>query len=293
MLTIKLVDAMGTKYLVGEYNLFVKDFLRRCMGEVHGVKDERPSYMVSMLEEAHKFHGENVAIVDIAGTVFTKPVWDELRRALENNYPALQLVDTEDVERNRFLYELCETLKRRDYCIERIGQPDLPSEELPLLPVEWNQLPQWLDSLRIDVVYRTVRYQDNPEVQSLILFMKPRVKLWAYNRTVFRYLAEKCADIMYDTDHYLYILSQTDEYWDARVDETGMVHIPNMEPMKRDDFLQKYLCIPAMFGRTYMEQANPKMKPAMKAIFRDVKALIEKQETTISSYYKEALDGHR
>ena len=39
MLTIKLVDAMGTKYLVGEYNLFVKDFLRRCMSEVHGVKD--------------------------------------------------------------------------------------------------------------------------------------------------------------------------------------------------------------------------------------------------------------
>ena len=118
------------------------------------------------------------------------------------------------------------------------------------------------------------------------------MKIWAYNRTVFRYLADKCVDIMDDVNDFLYILSDTDEYWKAHVDENGMVAIPNMDSMPKADFMKKCLCIPDMFGSMYMEQADPRLKPAFQSIFRDVKALINKQDTTIASYYREALNEH-
>lgn len=288
----RLSEATGTIYLTDDYAVFVKYFLNLCVKAVKEgpVLDE--SFRREYAALANTFSGEKIAVIDIAGTRFTKPVWREMRTALENNYQVLQLIDSEDKTRHEFLKDFYLTLLAQDICMERVGQPELPSEELPLLPTRWEFLPRWLDELRTDIVYRTIRYQDNPEVQSLILIMRPNVKIWAYNRTVFRYLADKCVDIMDDETDFLYILSDTDEYWKAHVDENGMVAIPNMNPMPKADFLKKYLCIPDMFGSMYMEQADPRLKPAFQSIFRDVKALINKQDTTIASYYREALNEH-
>lgn len=288
----RLSEATGTVYLTDDYAVFVKYFLNLC---VHAVKEgpvPDESFRREYAALANTFSGERIAVIDIAGTRFTKPVWREIRTALENNYQVLQVIDSEDETRHEFLKDLWATLKFQDTCIEQVGKPELPSEELPLLPTRWEFLPRWLDELRTDIVYRTVRYQDNPEVQSLILIMRPNVKIWAYNRTVFRYLADKCVDIMDDINDFLYILSDTDEYWKAHVDENGMVAIPNIDPLPKADFMKKYLCIPDMFGSMYMEQADPRLKPAFQSIFRDVKALINKQDTTIASYYREALNEH-
>lgn len=288
----RLSEATGTIYLTDDYAVFVKYFLNLCVKAVKEGPVPDESFRREYAALANTFSGEKIAVIDIAGTRFTKPVWREMRTALENNYQVLQLIDSEDKTRHEFLKDFYLTLLAQDICMERVGQPELPSEELPLLPTRWEFLPKWLDELRTDIVYRTIRYQDNPEVQSLILIMRPNVKIWAYNRTVFRYLADKCVDIMDDETDFLYILSDTDEYWKAHVDENGMVAIPNMNPMPKADFLKKYLCIPDMFGSMYMEQADPRLKPAFQSIFRDVKALINKQDTTIASYYREALNEH-
>lgn len=288
----RLSEATGTIYLTDDYAVFVKYFLNLCVKTVKEGPVPDESFRREYAALANTFSGEKIAVIDIAGTRFTKPVWREMRTALENNYQVLQLIDSEDKTRHEFLKDFYLTLLAQDICMERVGQPELPSEELPLLPTRWEFLPKWLDELRTDIVYRTIRYQDNPEVQSLILIMRPNVKIWAYNRTVFRYLADKCVDIMDDETDFLYILSDTDEYWKAHVDENGMVAIPNMNPMPKADFLKKYLCIPDMFGSMYMEQADPRLKPAFQSIFRDVKALINKQDTTIASYYREALNEH-
>lgn len=288
----RLSEATGTIYLTDDYAVFVKYFLNLCVKTVKEGPVPDESFRREYAALANTFSGEKIAVIDIAGTRFTKPVWREMRTALENNYQVLQLIDSEDKTRHEFLKDFYLTLLAQDICMERVGQPELPSEELPLLPTRWEFLPKWLDELRTDIVYRTIRYQDNPEVQSLILIMRPNVKIWAYNRTVFRYLADKCVDIMDGETDFLYILSDTDEYWKAHVDENGMVAIPNMNPMPKADFLKKYLCIPDMFGSMYMEQADPRLKPAFQSIFRDVKALINKQDTTIASYYREALNEH-
>lgn len=288
----RLSEATGTIYLTDDYAVFVKYFLNLCVKTVKEGPVPDESFRREYAALANTFSGEKIAVIDIAGTRFTKPVWREMRTALENNYQVLQLIDSEDKTRHEFLKDFYLTLLAQDICMERVGQPELPSEELPLLPTRWEFLPKWLDELRTDIVYRTIRYQDNPEVQSLILIMRPNVKIWAYNRTVFRYLADKCVDIMDDETDFLYILSDTDEYWKAHVDENGMVAIPNMNPIPKADFLKKYLCIPDMFGSMYMEQADPRLKPAFQSIFRDVKALINKQDTTIASYYREALNEH-
>lgn len=288
----RLSEATGTIYLTDDYAVFVKYFLNLCVKAVKEGPVPDESFRREYAALANTFSGEKIAVIDIAGTRFTKPVWREMRTALENNYQVLQLIDSEDKTRHEFLKDFYLTLLAQDICMERVGQPELPSEELPLLPTRWEFLPKWLDELRTDIVYRTIRYQDNPEVQSLILIMRPNVKIWAYNRTVFRYLADKCVDIMDDETDFLYILSDTDEYWKAHVDENDMVAIPNMNPMPKADFLKKYLCIPDMFGSMYMEQADPRLKPAFQSIFRDVKALINKQDTTIASYYREALNEH-
>lgn len=291
-MVVRLSEATGTVYLTDDYAVFVKYFLNLCVKAVKEGPVPDESFRREYAALANTFSGEQIAVIDIAGTRFTKPVWREIRTALENNYQVLQVIDSEDETRHEFLKDFYRTLIAQDVCMERIGQPEWPSEELPLLPTRWEFLPKWLDELRTDIVYRTIRYQDNPEVQSLILIMRPNVKIWAYNRTVFRYLADKCVDIMDDETDFLYILSDTDEYWKAHVDENGMVAIPNMNPMPKADFLKKYLCIPDMFGSMYMEQADPRLKPAFQSIFRDVKALINKQDTTIASYYREALNEH-
>lgn len=191
----RLSEATGTVYLTDDYAVFVKYFLNLC---VHAVKEgpvPDESFRREYAALANTFSGEQIAVIDIAGTRFTKPVWREIRTALENNYQVLQVIDSEDVTRHEFLKDLYLSLIAQDICMEQVGKPELPSEELPLLPTRWEFLPRWLDELRTDIVYRTVRYQDNPEVQSLILIMRPNVKIWAYNRTVFRYLADKCVDI--------------------------------------------------------------------------------------------------
>lgn len=274
---MKALDIFNTQWLTDDYVDDIRYLNERVFGGLpvnHNMYDRSLYEAIMQSLELGEVH------IDFAGVQMSTKVWTEFDSLYRNHKDRVFYEDTKDPDRNKFLYTFMESFNN-DF-----GE----LAELPEKPSKIQQLPKYVNDLKTNVVYDCTGYDKHPEFIAIIQLMRPDIKMKCMHRSLFNYIHEKfLMYLMYDETEFKYITSHGDYFWTTSVDSDNRVRLLNIGVMQKEDFVQKYVCVPKWFGERRHDKlhATKYEKQAVENISKDVLAFLAERPLTIKAIFEE------
>lgn len=274
---LKATEIFSTRYITDDY---IEDlqFLIDC---TYYGKEYRENMWDQALKRAiEHFKQDGIIKIDMANSSATSNVWKELTKFVARYGDKFVLTDSEDDRREEFLSTMQRESKRK--------LPEM--KELPPKPRQVSELSEYVKKLDPVYIYDATYLDDHPEFITILQLLRPELQFRVNFKPLFTYLRERFNEVLvYEQNKFKYIPANTDSYWETEVEDDNTVHIVNIGNIDRNEFLQKYICIPWEIGEVpyVMSKFSDRWSAAVRVILEDVQAYLDEHPNIMYTYLSE------
>lgn len=214
--------------------------------------------------------------IDIAGACLTKDNMILLRNAIA--YDDLIVTDTLNAKRRELLENIVNNV-HKDYKTVALPTPHLSSE---------NDIIEYIKQLDKETIYSLntgSKEQWYIPVAVIISIMRPAIQLdlGVHATEFFSYVNASLHEL--PTADAYYVINESNYYYTAKVDSEGLIYVPGIGSRVPKEIRERYIVIPADFGRRSKRQ-DPTYVDLLRRAIADVKVWLSKHKTMLAYFGK-------